>query len=899
MTETSRDGRGPAVLCLIDGTALAYRSYYAFVRRPLLNSRGENVSAVYGFASTVIRLLNERAPSHVAIAFDTCEPTFRHEAFEDYKATREEMPDDMAGQLPSIHEFAESCGIAVLERPGYEADDLIGTLAVRARDAGMRAVIVSGDKDFFQLVGDRVAVLDPAKDIEYTPELVEEKFGVPPEQVIDVLGLMGDSSDNVPGVPGIGRKTAVDLVRQYGNIEGVLEHIDEIGGPKRRENLRASHEQALESRALVTIELAAPVDVELEDLAAPSLGSSGAADFLRENEFPSLLKLVVPEGGPAGADYVTVDDAGELERLVEELRGSGGFAVDLETSSLDPMTADIVGVALSFEEESAYYVPVGHTGGGGLGPGDVLEALRPVLESPDIPKLGQNVKFDLEVLSAAGVGMAPLGFDTMVASYLLDPGRRQHGLSALALEHLNVRMTPIEELIGKGSGQLSFADVDVDVARDYACADADIAFRLTRLLSERIDGSGLRPLMEKVELPLIPVLARMEQRGVSLDTGFLAGLDETFCREIDRLRGEVCRLAGVEFNIDSPKQVGNVLFEKLELPRGRRTKTGYSTDTRVLESLRDVHEVPALILEYRQLRKLKTGYLDALPKLVNEKTGRVHTSFNQTVAATGRLSSSNPNLQNIPVRTELGREIRRAFVAGGGTTLLSADYSQIELRIMAHLSGDPGLAGAFERGEDVHRTTASLIFGVPEGEVTAEQRDWAKTVNFGIMYGMGRFGLAGRLGIDVDEAAGFIDRYFETYPGVAEYTERAISDALEAGHATTMLGRTRPISGLDSDNARVRGMAERVAVNTPIQGSAADMIKLAMIAIDRRIWEEGLPCSMVLQVHDELVFEVEESAVDEVAAVVIGEMERTEGMALDVPVVANAAHGPNWLEAHP
>ena len=898
MTNERPRGQGESVLCLVDGTALAYRSYYAFIRRPLTNSAGENVSAVYGFANSLIRLLTELAPSHIAVVFDAPEPTFRHEAFEDYKATREEMPDEMASQLPDIRELVETFRIAVFEEPGYEADDVIGTLARQASERGFRTIIVSGDKDFFQLVDEDVTVLDPIKGIEYTPEVVEEKFGVPPSQVVEVLGLMGDSSDNVPGVPGIGRKTAVDLVSRFGSIEGVLGHIPEIGGVKRRENLEENRGQAMLSRDLVTIDTDVPVTFDEGELRRPPLDAEAVRDFLREHEFPSLLKLVSSEAPPDASRYEVVTTKKGLAALVRALGESGGFAVDVETSSLDPHSAELVGLSFSCEEGRAWYVPVGHSKGRSLDRAHVLEELRPVLEDERIPKFGQNIKFDYEVLSLAGVELRPLSFDTMVASYLLDPGRRQHGLSALALEHLDIRMTSIESLIGKGSKQLSFSDVDVAAAGDYACADADVTYRLTRLLREGVERAELLPLLADVEMPLVRVLARMELAGVELDVPVLSRLSDDFGREIASLRRRICDIAGVEFNVDSPKQVGAVLFERLELPRGRRTKTGYSTDTGVLERLRDTHELPGLILEYRQLRKLVTGYLEALPRLVNPKTGRLHTSFNQTVTATGRLSSSNPNLQNIPIRTELGRRIRRAFVAGDGRLLLSADYSQIELRIMAHLSGDETLVRAFHEGKDVHRSTASLIFDVPEEEVTAAQREWAKTVNFGIMYGMGRFGLARRLGIGTDEAAEFIDTYFDTYPGVREYTERVTEEAARLGYATTMLGRKRPISGLDSDNARVRGVSERVAVNTPIQGSAADLIKLAMISIDRRIESERLPCRMVLQVHDELVFETEEDALDDVSAVVREEMETPGGLSLNVPVVANLAHGRDWFEAH-
>ena len=890
---------GDTVLCLVDGTALVYRSHYAFIRRPLVNSSGKNVSAVYGFASSLIKLLDDLQPSHIVVAFDRPEPTFRHEAYEDYKATREEMPDELVDQLPLVRELVDVFDIPVVEEPGYEADDLIGTLAVEARAAGIRTVIVSGDKDFFQLVDENITVFDPARNVEYDIAGVEEKFGVAPAQVIEVLGLMGDSSDNVPGVPGIGKKTALDLVSRFGTIEGVLDHIDDISGAKRKQNLEQNREQALMSRDLVTIDLTAPVSYDERTFRRSPLDGERVGAFLREQEFPSLLKLVATEKPPDASGYVMVKTRKQLAALVTALERSDGFAIDLETSSLDPHTAEIVGVSVSHTEGEAFYVPVGHSEGRSLDRDHVLESLRPVLTDASVPKLGQNIKFDYEVLLINGVEIAPLSFDTMIASYLLDPGRRQHGLSALALEHLELRMTPIESLIGKGSKQLSFADVGATEASDYACADADVTLRLARLLGSGLEEEGLTALLTDVEMPLVPVLAGMELTGVELDTAFLATLAEDFGEAVEGLRERVCESAGVEFNLDSPKQVGTVLFEKLELPRGRRTKTGYSTDTNVLERLRGEHEVPELILEYRQLRKLQTGYLEALPKLVNPVTGRVHTSFNQTVAATGRLSSSNPNLQNIPIRTELGRQIRRAFVAGPGKLLLSVDYSQIELRIMAHLSGDDALVTAFHDGKDVHRTTAALIFGVTEEEVSSDQREWAKAVNFGIMYGMGRFGLARRLGTGIDEAAEFIDRYFGTYPGVRDYTALAVEEAGSKGYAETMLGRRRAITGLDSENSRVRGMAERVAVNTPIQGSAADLIKLAMIGVDRRIRSDGLPCRMVLQVHDELVFELEQDALEDVTAAVRQEMEGPEGFELDVPIVTNVASGPNWFEAHP
>jgi DNA polymerase-1 len=905
MTARKPKGQGAPVLCLIDGSALAFRSYYAFIRRPLLNSRGKNVSAVYGFASSLIKILEDIEPDYIVVAFDTPEPTFRHEEYEDYKATREAPPDELIEQFPAIEELVETFGIPSIAMPGYEADDVIGTLATRARAEGVSSVVVSGDKDFFQLVGDGITVFDPGKDITYTPATVEERFGVPPVKVTEVLGLMGDASDNVPGVPGIGKKTAVALISEYGTIEEVLAHLDDISGPKRRKSLEEFAQQALDSRGLVTIHVDAPVELNLPDLVREPPDVERVSSFLTEYEFPSLVKRVVPLSARTGdtAGFRLVDTKKGLDALVRELESSGGFAVDLETTSLDPILAEVVGVAVATGKRDAAYVPVAREGGAGDGdrglPSErVLGALRGVLEDSDLPKYGQNLKYDHEVLRSYGITLAPIAFDTMIASYLIDPGKRQHNLAALALEHLGRRMTSIEDLIGKGSDQLSFADVSIDAARDYACDDAATAFELTELFRESVREAGLEELMSEVELPLVPVLAGMELAGVALDVPFVEALGDKLGREIDALRAKVCKSAGADFNLDSPKQVGEVLFEKLKLPKGRRTKTGYSTDIRVLERLRETHEVPGLLLSYRQLMKLKAGYLDALPKLVNPKTGRLHTSFNQTVASTGRLSSSNPNLQNIPVRTEIGREIRRAFVAEEGRVLVSADYSQIELRLMAHLSGDDALIAAFRAGKDVHRSTAALIFGKDEEKVSLGERDWAKTVNFGIMYGMSAFGLARQLEIGNDEAVEFIERYFGMYPGVRDYTEQVTDEAARSGYATTILGRRRPVSGLDSENARVRTLAERVAVNTPIQGSAADLIKVAMLGIDRRIATGALPCDMVLQVHDELVFEVDETAVDDVIGAVREEMENPDGFDLAVPIVANAAHGANWYEAH-
>jgi len=892
---------GSPDLCLVDGSALAYRSHFAFIRNPLLNSKGANVSAVYGFVSSLLPILERVAPRLAAVVFDTPEPTFRHREFAAYKATRPPMPDDLVQQLDGIRDVVEALGIPVLAVPGYEADDVIGTLAVAAAAKDLRSLIVSGDKDLLQLVGPLVTVYDPGKDIEFSPAEVTSRFGVPPERVVDVLGLMGDSSDNIPGVPGVGKKTAVELVARFGAIEDVVAHADEISGPARRRNVVEHAAQALASRALATIRTDAPVGAALDDLARRQPDRERLVALFRELEFPSFLRRLVPEETPEererGRAYEVVGDERALEALVGELRTSEGFAVDLETTSLDPTAAEIVGISFSRAAWRAWYVPVGH-GGAGLGREAALAALRPLLEDASVPKAGQNLKFDYAVLRCHGIELGPVAFDTMLASYLLDPEKRSHGLAALALERLGRTMTPIEDLIGRGREQLTLAEVPLDDVRDHACADAEVAWSLAEVLRRELDAAGLSPLLRQVELPLVPVLARMELAGVAVDTELLGKLAENYGREAEALRRSVWTAAGVEFNLDSPKQVGEVLFNALGLRKGRRTKTGYSTDERTLLALAAKHEIAGLLLSYRQLTKLKAGYLDALPKLVSPRTGRVHTTYNQAVAATGRLSSSNPNLQNIPTRTDLGREVRRAFVAGPGRVLVSADYSQIELRIMAHLSGDEGLADAFRAGKDLHRATAALIFATPEESVTKAQRDWAKTVNFGIMYGMTAYGLARELGIEPAEAQAFIDRYFATYPRVKEYTERAVRDAERTGWSSTLLGRRRPIRGLSAGNQAARALAERTAVNTPIQGSAADMIKLAMIEADRAIAEGGLPARMVLQVHDELVFEADEGAAGDVVALARRCMERPPGVELDVPVAVNVAVGASWYEAH-
>ena len=889
-------------LFLIDGSALAYRSYFAFVRNPLINSKGENTSAPFGFTNTLLKLLREYAPEYLAVVFDTGKPTFRHERYAEYKATRQKMPDEMREQIPRIYQVIEAMQVPVLEMDGFEADDVIGTLARQASDRGIECVLVTGDKDFMQLVSPAIKVLNPRKagnDVELIDEAgVVERMGVSPAQITDLLGLMGDSSDNVPGVPKVGPKTAVSLVQEYGDLETVLANADKVRGKAVQENLRTYADQARLSKELVTIDMEVPVGLDLDAMAVQEFDIEVLSELFKELEFSRFLRELGPEEEEVEVVYETIATEEVLDRLIEAIVGADSLiAVDLETTDIDAMRAEIVGISLCAEPLHAYYIPVGHMDGPNLDRERVLEKLRPMLEDPSVPKCGQNVKYDAMVLVRAGVHPQGFVFDTMIASYLADPAARQHNLDALSLQYLNHKMVPITDLIGSGKKQISFAKVPVDKAAAYSCEDADITRRLEKILAPKLEELRLTELFRDIEMPLVEILRRMEEVGVSVDVDLLGEMSGRMEAQLEGLMAEIYEEAGEEFNINSTQQLGRILFEKLELPHKRKTKTGYSTDVRVLEDLADRHPLPKLLLEYRQVMKLKSTYVDALPRMIHPETERIHTSFNQSITATGRLSSSDPNLQNIPIRTEVGREIRRAFVPGDPSwVLLSADYSQIELRIMAHLSGDETLAESFRADEDVHSRTAALLFSVFPEMVDEEMRRRAKTINYGVMYGMGRYGLARQLGIPPFEAQDFIDSYFATYPGVAKYVEETIQEARKDGFVTTLRGRRRYLPEINSKNTRVREFAERTAVNTPIQGSSADLIKIAMINLSRRIAEESLRTRMILQVHDELVFEVPMDEVDRAQELVVREMERA--LPLSVPVRVDAGVGGDWLEAH-
>ncbi len=908
-------------LFLIDAYALIYRSFFAFIQRPLTNSRGENTSASWGFANFLMGIRETHQPDYLAVVFDAG-MSHREKEYPEYKATREKMPDELRDSLPRIRELVAGFNDEVVELEGYEADDVIGTLARKAAEKGIEAVIVSGDKDFYQLIRPGVNLLNPGRggptgvEAEWvTEENASARLGVPPRLVADYLALIGDASDNVPGAPGIGPKTAVKLLEEFGSLEALLERAGEVSGKRAQEALTEHAEQIRLSRRLVTILDDLPVELELERLAVHEPNRERLRKLFVELEFRTLIEKFsegVEEAGVAAKGetaYRAVTDPDEIPALVDEIRRAGCVAVDTETTSLFPMEAKLVGISLSWEEGAGVYLPFAHTSPPGSlldEPGEEVEnlpplshpALRPLvelLEDPDFPKIGQNLKYDLLILGQAGVTLEGVDFDTMVASYVLDPSRRQHSLDVLSTDFLGITPIAYKEVTGTGKKQISFAEVALDEAVAYACEDSDLALRLRNRFAPDLEEQKLDGLFRELEMPLVPVLARMERNGIRVDAPFFREMSRRLERELALLQSEIWKEAGEEFNINSNPQLREILFEKLDLPVIRRTKTGPSTDASVLEELAARgHPLPIHLLEYRQLEKLRSTYVDALPKLVNPATGRIHTSFNQTVAATGRLSSSDPNLQNIPIRTELGREVRKGFIPEDGWVFLAADYSQVELRILAHFSGDEAFVTAFREDIDVHRQTASVIFDVPLDQVTADQRARAKTINFATLYGQGEFSLGQQLGIGRDEAAEFIAEYFRRFSGVRRFLDEQVEGAKERGYVETLSGRRRYIPELEAKNWNVRQFGERVAQNTPIQGTAADLIKAAMIRIHRGLEEEGIPGRMLVQVHDELVFEAPEDEVDRVRDFVVREMEGA--MELNVPLRVDVGVGRSWYE---
>ncbi|MCC6489245.1 MAG: DNA polymerase I [Candidatus Hydrogenedentes bacterium] len=894
-------------LYLIDGSAFAYRAFFAI--RGLTDSKGQPTNAVYGFARVLLKLLRQHDPSHIAVVFDAPGRTFRDDMYPEYKANREATPEELSSQFPLMHELVRAFNICMIVQPGVEADDVMGTLARRAGEAGMNTVLVTGDKDLLQLVTDRAKVYDPGKGDDglwYGKEEVRERFGVGPEHVIDALGLMGDTADNVPGVRGIGPKTARTLLEKYGSLEAIYAHLDDLKG-KQRERLEEDREMALLSRRLVTINTDVELPVGLEDCRRRPFNRANMAEVFAKLEFQSLQQEFLPDAAEEEElDYRLVLTEEELARAIDEMRASGSFAVDTETTSTDPMQAVLVGVSMSCKANTGYYVPVGHTpeamGESGRGRKGAtltreraLALLKPLLEDEHLSKIGHNIKYDLVVLAGAGIDLAGISLDTMVASYLTDASRMRHNLEEVSLHYLKRKMIPISDLIGQGSKAVTFDNVPVDKACVYACEDADVTWRLGGVFEPLLREKGLWELFAQVELPLIGVLARMEQAGVAIDLKVFEELQQVVVKKLEALEADIHETAGEPFQINSPKQLQEILFGKLGLKPVRKTKTGFSTDVEVLEALAPEHPLPAKVLEYRVLEKLRGTYIEALPKLVNPNTGRIHTSFNQAVAATGRLSSSDPNLQNIPVRTEIGRRIREGFVPGdSGKKLISADYSQIELRILAHLSGDAHLQEAFSHDADIHQETAARVFDVMPELVTPEMRRQAKAVNFGVVYGISAFGLARNLGISNAEAGRFIEHYFAKYPGVRTWIDATLKQAEADGFVTTLLKRRRYVPELASGNVATRRAAERVAMNTPVQGSAADIIKLAMIELDTAL--AGTDARLILQVHDELVVEAPAARAEEIAGSMKSIME--SAVQLDVPLKVDVGIGDNWAEIH-
>ncbi len=909
-------------IILIDANALVHRAYHALP--PLNTSSGEQTNATFGFASMLLKVLNEEKPDYVAVTFDKGR-TFRHDEFPEYKAQRPQMAEDLRPQFARVRQIVEAFGFPIFEMEGFEADDLIGTLADQATQRGVDVLIVTGDTDTLQLVSPRVQVMVTRRGITdtmtYDEQAVRERYGLEPRQLADLRGLRGDATDNIPQIPGVGDKTATAILQSFGSVERAFAHLSEME-PKVREKLDGYGEQAIKSKRLATIVRNVPVKLDLERCRVGGFDRERALALFRELEFRSLVERLPSPPAPAaplssqgarqfslfGQDepalapavppppapphYQIVDTQQFLTDLAAQLRKATLLVVDVESTSPETMKAGLVGIALALSDGAAYYIPIAHQDGRHLPMTQVEAALKPVLRNPDLPKIAHNAKYDIMVLANHGMPLRGLVSDTMIAAYLL--GEKGLGLKDLAFTHLGITMTPISDLIGKGKEQLTMSQVPIDQAAAYACADVAMTLRLQQLLEPRLKEAGLWSLYTEIELPLVPVLVDMERAGVALDVPLLHQISRDLAHKIGSLEQDIYNAVGHRFNINSTQQLASVLFDELRLPKTKRTKTGYSTDVSVLEELRGAHPIIDLLLEYRQLIKLKSTYVDTLPLLVNPQTGRVHTSFNQTVTTTGRLSSSDPNLQNIPIRTDVGRLVRRAFVAEGDNLLLSADYSQIELRILAHVTQDPALLAAFRADEDIHAATAAAVFGVALSEVTPAMRRVAKTINFGVAYGVSGYGLAQSTGLPQEEANKLITEYFTRYPGIKQYIERTQRQAHRDGYVSTLLGRRRHLPELKAQNRALVGAGERMAINMPIQGTAADIIKIAMVRLHKAMTQRKMRSRMILQVHDELVFEVPPAELADMKALAKELMEGA--LPMSIPLKVDVKVGKNWDE---
>ena len=903
------------LLMLMDGHAMVHRSFRAIsVQRNLtVSSTGEDITGVYGFTNVFLRALQEWNPTFCGIAFDTSAPTFRHLRFEEYKAQRAETPPELRTQFGRVKQLMQAFGVPVFELDGYEADDVIGTISRLAEAQGVDTVILTGDRDTFQLISPRVRV-----DLSYSiqdrkvydeAELAARYSGLTSSQQPDFKSLVGDTSDNIPGVPRVGEKRAISLLTAFHDLEGVYQHLDEVTPPSVKQSLTEYRERAFENRILTTIDRQAPVEFDLDASRFGKYDRRSVVDLLTELEFFTVIqrlpapthgslatgKEVAEEVGETGAtdtDYQVVQTQQQLESMLAALQETGAFAFDTETTSLDPMRANLVGLSFATAAGNAWYVPVGHNEGAQLPLEEVLAQVRPLFESPELSKCAHNANYDMAILTGHGVNCRNVDFDTMIAAHLL--GRNALGLKNLSLDVLGREMTPITQLIGTGRKQITFDQVPIESAVPYAAADADMTGRLREALEGPLGKQGLTHLLTDMEMPLVPVLVIMQRHGIKLDSGALHEMSRDLNQQMQQVETDLYQSIGHTVNINSPQQLGDVLFKELGLPRTKRTKTGYSTDANSLEGLKGLHPVVDQILEYRQISKLKSTYVDALPEMVNPITGRIHTSYNQTGSATGRISSSDPNLQNIPIRTELGRQVRKAFVAENAPEwlLFSADYSQIELRVLAHLSQDPDLLDAFRRGEDIHSSTASLMFEVPVDQVDTDMRRIAKILNFGVIYGLSAHGISQQTEFSREEGVRFIENYFAKYPGISEYIESVKVKARESQFVETVMGRRRYVLDINSSNFNVRGAAERMAINMPIQGTAADIMKLAMVRVQNRLEQENMRTKMLLQVHDELVFEVPQDELDALQELVFDEMPAAHD--LDVSLKVDAKWGYTW-----
>jgi len=888
-----------STIYLIDGSAYVYRAYHAISH--LSNSSGLPTNAVFGFTRMLIKLIEDKNPQYLIMVFDSKGPTFRHEKYSQYKANRPPMPDDLAVQQPYIRKVVDAFNIPIVEMQGFEADDLIASLAKQAESQGYRSVMVTGDKDFLQLVTADATIWDPMKDRIWTKQNVIDKYKFQPSQLIDMMGFWGDTSDNIPGVPGIGEKTATTLIQQFGSMDDVYAQIDMITKKKQKENLLKYKDQAYLSRELVQIDCDAPVKLDLAAFKYQDADTKKLFELFQLLEFKNLQQKYQPPPDNPPKNYQTVLSKDQCRDIIKQIYEKKRFAIDTETTHIDPMRAKLVGLSVSFSPHSAYYIPVAHSGldaRNQLSRDWVLDEFKPLLEDSGIQKIGQNLKYDWLIFQHYGINFSDNLFDTMIASYVLDPSNVSHALDRIALNRLNYKMIKYKDVVGTGKKERCFSEIDLPLATEYACEDADITFILAGLFQKELHENELWKLFDTIEMPLLPVLVQMEYTGIKVDQSVLKQLSNYFTQTLSELETQIYEQAGERFNIRSTQQLGEILFEKLKLPAKKKTrkKTGYSTDVNVLTQLAENHPLPAILLNHRSLDKLRSTFVDALMTLIHPDTGRIHTSFNQAATATGRLSSRDPNLQNIPIRTEQGRKIREAFVPEKGFVFLSADYSQIELRIMAHYANDPILIESFCNDEDIHLRTASEVFQRPLSDVTDTLRYQAKAINFGIIYGMGAFRLSKELHISRKMAQTYIDQYFDRYKEVRRFIDETVAHAEKTGITTTLCGRIRHIPDIKSKNKNVQAGARRIAVNTPIQGTAADFIKLAMIQTNQMIFSEKLSTRMVLSVHDEIVLEVPENEIEIVQKRLRKIMENI--WALKVPLKVNMDVGKNWAEAH-